>query len=399
MELHQSLKYKRPRVYPGVDAPVSLSSFSPPFHIPCVDSDLTTLPFEFQVQPQQGVDASYGFASGLHFHNIQLEHSRKRRKLDKFLAMSQNSSPPSGDGYPVKFEPSAPYDQYDQNQSPTWPLWTEPAGPVGQAVTSPLENWVMDLSSIFCPGCTFGRRESDGYQSLPDAAEVMYDPDRPYFTDKQPLQQMPLSDGYESGPAVSAHHASFCCSQTNPTPNPLGVRPAQNPLPLSGHPDGNNYQQDPPAPTYYSDQLTKSEPQSATQSTFMLAPMANNDQALAQFGPSLLDMSSSPPIPPQDLVSPDGLCQYTLVPESGLIETVSPEGWDAPLYEQQSNYDILLPNQRGGKRGPFKDPSLREQTAQTRKMGSCIRCRMQRIRVSVLLSGQRYICYCVTSER
>ena len=49
--------------------------------------------------------------------------------------------------------------------------------------------------------------------------------------------------------------------------------------------------------------------------------------------------------------------------------------------EQPSNFDILLPNQRGGKRGPFKDPGLREQTAQTRKMGSCIRCRMQRIRV------------------
>lgn len=37
---------------------------------------------------------------------------------------------------------------------------------------------------------------------------------------------------------------------------------------------------------------------------------------------------------------------------------------------------------RSGKRGPFKDPLLRKQTAQTRKRGSCIRCRMQRIRVS-----------------
>ncbi len=34
------------------------------------------------------------------------------------------------------------------------------------------------------------------------------------------------------------------------------------------------------------------------------------------------------------------------------------------------------------KRGPFKDADLREKTAFTRKMGSCIRCRMQRIRVS-----------------
>ncbi|KAG6109170.1 hypothetical protein E4U14_003323 [Claviceps sp. LM454 group G7] len=46
----------------------------------------------------------------------------------------------------------------------------------------------------------------------------------------------------------------------------------------------------------------------------------------------------------------------------------------------QSSFDFLLPSQRGGKRGPFRDPNLREQTALTRKIGSCIRCRMQRIR-------------------
>jgi hypothetical protein len=34
------------------------------------------------------------------------------------------------------------------------------------------------------------------------------------------------------------------------------------------------------------------------------------------------------------------------------------------------------------RRGPFKDTAAREKTAQTRKMGSCIRCKMQRIRVS-----------------
>lgn len=37
---------------------------------------------------------------------------------------------------------------------------------------------------------------------------------------------------------------------------------------------------------------------------------------------------------------------------------------------------------RPGKRGPFTDPSLRQETAHTRRIGCCIRCRMQRIRVS-----------------
>ena len=35
------------------------------------------------------------------------------------------------------------------------------------------------------------------------------------------------------------------------------------------------------------------------------------------------------------------------------------------------------------KRGPFKNQVEREQTAQTRRIGSCIRCRMQRIRVRI----------------
>jgi len=43
----------------------------------------------------------------------------------------------------------------------------------------------------------------------------------------------------------------------------------------------------------------------------------------------------------------------------------------------------LFPHQRThpSRRGPFRDTFLRELTAQTRRMGSCIRCRMQRIRV------------------
>lgn len=48
----------------------------------------------------------------------------------------------------------------------------------------------------------------------------------------------------------------------------------------------------------------------------------------------------------------------------------------------QKQYSTADNQQRNGKRGPFRDQALREQTAQTRRMGSCLRCRMQRIRVS-----------------
>jgi hypothetical protein len=47
----------------------------------------------------------------------------------------------------------------------------------------------------------------------------------------------------------------------------------------------------------------------------------------------------------------------------------------------------LFPHPRTlpARRGPFKDSGQRELTARTRKLGSCIRCRMQRIRVSCLV--------------
>ncbi len=40
-----------------------------------------------------------------------------------------------------------------------------------------------------------------------------------------------------------------------------------------------------------------------------------------------------------------------------------------------------LPRLPTARRGPFKDHDQREKTARTRKIGSCIRCRIQRIRV------------------
>lgn len=54
-----------------------------------------------------------------------------------------------------------------------------------------------------------------------------------------------------------------------------------------------------------------------------------------------------------------------------------------PLVPQGSDLALGQRNDKPPptKRGPFKDLQKREKTAQVRKIGSCIRCRMQRIRV------------------
>ena len=52
------------------------------------------------------------------------------------------------------------------------------------------------------------------------------------------------------------------------------------------------------------------------------------------------------------------------------------------IHEGPAALDFFPQRTTPVKRGPFRDQDQREKTALTRKMGSCIRCRMQRIRVS-----------------
>lgn len=62
------------------------------------------------------------------------------------------------------------------------------------------------------------------------------------------------------------------------------------------------------------------------------------------------------------------------------------------LAQQGGGLEVVMPNQKPPitKRGPFRNQEKRKQTAHVRKIGSCIRCRMQRIRVSE--TTQRMAC-------
>lgn len=51
------------------------------------------------------------------------------------------------------------------------------------------------------------------------------------------------------------------------------------------------------------------------------------------------------------------------------------------VYYPKSTGGALTETGNQSRRGPFKDPFIRAQTAQTRKDNACLRCRMQRIRV------------------
>ncbi|KAI0164714.1 hypothetical protein GGR57DRAFT_209438 [Xylariaceae sp. FL1272] len=67
--------------------------------------------------------------------------------------------------------------------------------------------------------------------------------------------------------------------------------------------------------------------------------------------------------------------------------------------KQAPDLDVVQPNQRPppARRGPFKSQDARERTAETRRIGSCIRCRMQRIRCETNPDDVRGCC--MTCER
>lgn len=139
----------------------------------------------------------------------------------------------------------------------------------------------------------------------------------------------------------------------------------------------------------YSNQLASSELYNFPMVTAAMSmqpidenPMDANTSPL-HYGPASLLPLVHPPLVTIETTSPDMYTCYNAPASQNLPQPVlSEDRGDLVGQRQDSNPDNLLPTQRNGKRGPFRDQSLREQTAQTRKMGSCIRCRMQRIRVS-----------------
>lgn len=132
----------------------------------------------------------------------------------------------------------------------------------------------------------------------------------------------------------------------------------------------------------FQDETVKQDPGLDNSPIFGQDSLIQNTQTHASYEYNTLNASVGQTMQQTDL-SPSSGYPGAIMSQGNLLEPDLLGSWTSSSVQvQQSNFDILLPNQRGGKRGPFRDPNLREQTAQTRKIGSCIRCRMQRIRVS-----------------
>lgn len=332
-------------------------------------------------------------------------HSHKRRRLEGFHSMPSVDEPSSS---AVDYHEKTPVtnshdDQQGHDATSIIPRWA-PAMPDVQSLSSPLT--CMAETMFAC--CNFPWQHPTGYQFLPNSAAVVYEPPQQYTMEVAP----PV-------PAQAIHPVQHLVSSTDVLPQHT---PAQDQhlnldtLPLDSYPvlgEGSlqpllqpvlqpilqeptciaNTGDDPylvdQTGHEYSNQLASSDLYNypiVTAPMPMPLPLIDENPmdantSLLPYGPAPLVPLVQPPLVVIEPTSPEIPNCYNTPAVQNLPQPVQPEdGVNTVDQRQDTNPDTLQPTQRSGKRGPFRDQSLREQTAQTRKMGSCIRCRMQRIR-------------------
>lgn len=218
----------------------------------------------------------------------------------------------------------------------------------------------------------------------------------------QPLQHLVPSTEGLAQPAVLANDQLIASDQLNMNSLPLDGYPVltQPPLQPSLQPmlqepslidnmGGDPYLLDQPV-NEYPTELASSELYNVPMVPALI-PMpsigdnpADEDTSPLQYGPAPLPPPIHPPLVDIEEATPSEMYHgYHVPPMQNVPHSAVFEDENIAVGQRQEiSVHYSPPPQRSSKRGPFRDNALREQTARTRRMGSCIRCRMQRIRVS-----------------
>ncbi|XXG93968.1 hypothetical protein Hte_000218 [Hypoxylon texense] len=200
-----------------------------------------------------------------------------------------------------------------------------------------------------CTPCT--TCEPQEYAPVPATAPYPYAPTRPYFDDR------PSSPGSVPGTISSGQPNAFASTIPSTAPPEMPNYPLLHPnRPMAIQ------------PTTSGESMVYSEALAGQQ--YFSQPELHH--GLPNPGPSH-GMGPQPYGPPP-------LRQHSV------NEGVYPQQVDrTPLVSKPRELDIVQPHQRppAARRGPFKSNDDRQKTAETRRIGSCIRCRMQRIRCEI----------------
>lgn len=126
----------------------------------------------------------------------------------------------------------------------------------------------------------------------------------------------------------------------------------------------------------------------ATNTEPSVIPVSANQSAVVGHDGTIIPLTPAPGMPPHQ----GSVVQHGPGTPQARFPENTPYIYGHGMYtpDQYPGYDVVWPpggRPPSAKRGPFKNNVDREKTAQTRRIGSCIRCRMQRIRVCLIWGG------------
>lgn len=225
----------------------------------------------------------------------------------------------------------------------------------------------------------------EDYDPLPGPPSYSYDPGQQYTMEKPPTLDVTSSEF--SPPLKGPAAATFLDDGIEATrflPDYPSLQ--TEPRPVVSQPENGEQlaYSNPPIPEYYNEpQMARGLPlsQDTARPTALM-----QGQIMSAPGPSPGLFSGTVSLHRPSSGADSGVSRYSVAPAyGGRGQVVVGDGSDHALMYHDSNYGAMLPspmNRPAARRGPFKNNDDREKTAQTRKIGSCVRCRMQRIRVS-----------------
>ncbi|KAF6816161.1 hypothetical protein CPLU01_13941, partial [Colletotrichum plurivorum] len=268
----------------------------------------------------------------------------------------------------------------------------------------PSSGWPSDLTqglsvrmaNLFgqCSNC-FGHcivSIPEGYQLIHESNIMGYGTSTGYEVEKPPSAGLPQPEAYVPTTVPPTGTDSFPMADagmmTTYAPNfqPVQESPSQGLAAPPAAPENMVYSADVPANSYYPSVSNAPAPTPDASHNFPNAAghiVSTTDMVSAPYGDSMMAMDMTPtmqhqtPIPVTTAGYPMAT-PYAMQDMAVKDETVE----QTPMPPGSSRLDIVYSHQRppASKRGPFKDIKQRQETANTRKTGSCIRCRMQRIR-------------------
>jgi hypothetical protein len=328
----------------------------------------------------------------------QRHHLRKRPRLNTGVAMSSPySDEPILQGAPEKSSPSSQTSQGDDDGPTSFSLFADDGFASGWTGARLADCF----ASMMCPPCSTYESPSGvpvaskplsmvhatngivGYQALPTTTSYDYNGSKAALVDSAAPLQPPQSGPYSPIPVNSQHTDMFACDTPELAAQYMASYPPLQPDRVMGFQPSTSRE----GMVYPSSTMGVSLPE-YTRASIGLgiqgpAHLVGAPDRLAPvpgaFGAEVASPSVPGPVAPVGFAAPYGYAASYEVKDE-------PDSLDAQ--SRPRNLDMVYCHQRAppARRGPFKDLEKREKTARTRKIGSCIRCRMQRIRVSSFLS-------------